>query len=698
MSFRFNENFYSLFYTLSFLLFIIFNPLNSQAQPPENNFEFEEMVVVGRGEDLTGIADSASEGKVGQLQLRTRPILRSGEILEVIPGMIATQHSGTGKANQYFLRGFNLDHGTDFAAKVDGMPINHPTHGHGQGYLDLNFIIPELVDFVQFKKGPYYAEVGDFSSAGAADIRMFDAIEEGFIEIGIGEDDFFRIVGAESLKLGEGTLLGGFETQFYDGPWKDPEDLEKYNGMLKYSLGDDTRGLQLSAMGYYSEWDSTDQIPRNAVTRGLVDRLGSLDPSDGGDTERYSLSLSAWNEHRYGLTRGTFYVAYYDFNLWSNFEYFLGDSVNGDQFQQVDERIILGGELTNDWSSEVKDYPVDHSIGLQFRHDFINEIGLHNTRQRKRLSTVRDDEVDETSIGLFYENTIQWHDYFRSIAGLRGDAYFFDVTSKNIPQNSGTENDQILSPKLSLVFGPIHKTEFYVSAGLGYHSNDARGTTIEIDPDSGDPVAKVDPLVRSRGTEIGLRSTLIPGYHSTLALWYLELDSELVFVGDAGTTEPSGESERIGLEWTNYYKITNWLTLDFDVAYVDAKFSDAPSNQDEIPNAVPLTIATGASVKFDNGLFGSIRVRHLDRYPLEESGTIESDATTLVNLQIGYEIESRGLGIHVDILNLFDSDDNDITYFYASRPLATDPPEGIEDIHFHPVEPRTIRVYLSKKF
>ena len=372
--------------------------------------------------------------------------------------------------------------------------------------------------------------------------------------------------------------------------------------------------------------------------------------------------------------------------------------MNGDQFQQVDERIILGGELSHDWSSEHGDIPVDQSVGLQFRHDFINEVGLHNTRQRKRLSTVKNDEVDETSIGLFYKNTIQWYEYFRSIVGVRGDAYFFDVDSENIPQNSGTENDQILSPKLSLVFGPVHKTEFYISGGLGFHSNDARGTTIEIDPDSGSPAAKVDPLVRSKGAEIGLRSTLIPGYHSTLALWYLELDSELVFVGDAGTTEPSGESKRIGVEWTNFYKLTNWLTLDFDLAYVDAKFSDAPSNQNEIPNAVPMTIAAGASVKFDNGLFGSIRLRHLDKYPLEESGTFESDATTLLNLQVGYKIESRGLGIHIDILNLFDSDDNDIAYFYASRPLPTDPPEGIEDIHFHPVEPRTIRVYLSKTF
>jgi hypothetical protein len=670
----------------------------AEGAPPKPVTELEDVTVVGRATDLTGIAGAASEGRVGQLEINARPILRAGEILEVIPGFIATQHSGTGKANQYFLRGFNLDHGTDFSAKVDGIPINLPTHGHGQGYLDLNHIVPELVEVVDFKKGPYYAEVGDFSSAGSAHIHLFDELPQGLAKIGIGEDAFYRGVIADSFKLEQGVVLGAFEVQAYDGPWENPENGLKLNGLLKYTMGDESRGLRLSGMGYSGEWDSTDQIAFRAVRDGRVGRLGALNPTNGGDTDRYSLSLEAWKDHgAAGRTRGLAYVSYYDFNLWSDFTYFLDDPVNGDQFRQFDERVYLGGELEHQVWTEWKERQMQHRFGLQLRHDIIDQVGLEKTVDRRFLSTVRSDAVDETALGLYYENTAYWHPRFRSVVGIRGDAYVFDVSDSTIPENSGYRDDAIASPKISLVYSPAANTEIYASGGFGFHSNDGRGTTTVIDPNSGEPVDPVDPLVVSKGAEIGLRTTARPGLQSTLALWYLQLDSELVFVGDAGTTEPSGASERYGVEWANFYQVNSWLTLDFDLAYVEAEFSDEPSEANQIPGAIPLVIAAGAAIDLDNGVFGSVRLRHFGEYPLIEDDTVKADSTSLVNLQIGYRLKERPVSFHLDVLNVFDAEDSDIEYFYASR-LPGEPAEGIEDVHFHPVEPRTFRGYVAMRF
>ena len=344
--------------------------------------EMEDVQVVGRATELTGIAAAASEGKVGQVELEARPILRTGEILEVIPGFIATQHSGTGKANQYFLRGFNLDHGTDFSAKVDGMPINLPTHGHGQGYLDLNHVIPELVEYVDFKKGPYYAEVGEFSSAGSAHIHLFDELPQGLVKLGIGADEFYRGVVANSLRLEGGILLGAFEVQSYDGPWVHPENGLKLNGLVKYTIGDEASGLRLSGMGYSSEWKSTDQSPLRIVQAGTLGRYHALNPTDGGETQRYSLQAEAWNDTGDSTTRGNAYVSYYDFDLWSDFTYFLDDPVNGDQFHQFDKRTTIAGELTHQRGSTLMDTAVDHLLGLQIRHDIIDEVGLEELRSK----------------------------------------------------------------------------------------------------------------------------------------------------------------------------------------------------------------------------------------------------------------------------------------------------------------------------
>jgi hypothetical protein len=663
-------------------------------QRDEAIMQLEPVLVTGRAADLLGVVSSASQGQVGQSELATRPLLRPGEILEVIPGLAVTQHSGTGKANQYFLRGFNLDHGTDFSTRIDGMPVNLPTHAHGQGYLDLNFLIPEIIETVEFGKGPYYAEAGDFSSAGTAEIRLFRTLPHGLVKFGVGEDDFYRLVVAHSAPLGPGTLLYAFEGRYYNGPWDRPENLRKFSGVMRYTLDHGHTGLALTAMAYASKWDASDQIPARAVAQGLISRLGALDTSDGGETSRYSLSGEWWYKWGNGTTRANAYVVYYALNLFSNFTFFLDDPVNGDQFEQEDRRVVAGGSVSHTWATDWLGMSMEHTLGLQVRHDAITEVGLHHTRQRARLSTVRSDEVAETSLGLYYRQQTQWLPKLRTVVGLRGDIFIFDVASDNLA-NSGSRADSIVSPKFSLVLGPWASTEIYLNGGFAFHSNDARGTTITVDPQTGEAAARVDPLVRSKGAEIGVRSTFIPGLNTTLAFWYLELDSELLFVGDAGNTEASRPSRRYGVEWTNFYKITPWLTLDADFAFTHSEFRDDDPTGERIPGAFESVIAAGVTADLPYNLFGSMRVRYFGPRPLIEDNSVRSDSTTLVNLELGYKYKQ--FVAQLDVLNLLNSRDHDITYFYASR-LPGEPAGGVEDIHFHPVEPRTVRLYLTYKF
>jgi hypothetical protein len=654
----------------------------------------EPVVVTGRADDLTGIAGSASEGRVGQAQFETRPFLRPGEVLEVVPGVIVTQHSGTGKANQYFLRGFNLDHGTDFSSFVDGVPVNFPTHAHGQGYMDLNWVIPELIDYVTFRKGPYYADVGDFSSAGTTAFHLVKTLPEGLAKVGIGQDDYYRVLLAQTPQIGLGHLLYAFEANFYNGPWDHHEHVRKFNGALKYSLTSGPSTFSLGFVAYSNNWDATDQIPQRAVDQGLISRLGAIDPSDGGRTQRFSLYGEWSRKGDKSLTEANAYLTYYRLRLFSNFTFVLDDPVNGDQFEQSDKRVVAGGKAAQTWFTTWLGRAMDHTIGLQVRHDAIPEVVLFQTLRRERIGTTRNDDVHETSVGFYYQNQTQWLPKVRTVLGLREDVFVFDVNSDTVA-NSGNKTDSIFSPKLSVIFGPWTRTELYLNGGFGFHSNDARGTTITVDPKTGDLAQRVDPLVRTKGAEIGVRSTWIPGLNSTLAFWYLTLDSELLFVGDAGITEPSRASRRYGVEWTNFYKPLPWLTLDFDIAYSHARFTEDDPAGNSIPGAVETVIATGLAIDLPNGLFGSLRTRYFGPRPLIEDNSVRSKSTTLVNLEAGYTF--KNLRVQVDVLNLFDSHRHDIDYFYVSR-LPGEPVEGVADVHFHPVEPRTVRFSLTYRF
>ena len=670
---------------------MVLTPLATDAH--EINKDLEEILVTGRQQVLAGEARSASEGVVGQMDLAIRPLLRPGDVLEAVPGLIITQHSGSGKSNQMFLRGFNLDHGTDFATWVDGMPVNLRTHGHGQGYTDINFLIPETIERMSFVKGPYHAELGDFSSAGGVHIDSFEQLPTR-ITLGAGEDGYGRLLAMGTFDVGEMNLSGALETQRYDGPWSDiEEDVEKINGLIRLSGGDDVRSWSTTAMYYDNEWNSADQIPERAVADGLIDEFGSIDTTLGGETQRASLSGSYSHEHGDHRSEWQAYIIDYELDLWSNFTYLLDDPTNGDQFQQVDDRTIYGGSYNRFWVNGAAEH-FHHRLGVELRYDDIDTVGLYRTTQRQRRDTVRQDSVEEASAAIHYELAWRFTQNWRAVFGLRGDYYWFDVDADD-PQNSGDDSDSMISPKGSLIYALSESSEVYLSAGYGFHSNDARGVTISNDPVTNEPVEPVDALVESKGAELGFKTLWFDSWNSSLALWYLDLDSELLFVGDAGTTEASRGSERWGVEFNNFWSINDIWTLEADIAWTDAQFSNDAPEGDDIPGALEWVMSGAISAQYPSGWFGSLRARYFDGAPLVEDGSVESDGSTIANLALGWTNDTWK--VQVDVLNLFDSDDHDIDYFYASR-LPGEPADGVEDIHYHVFEPRQVRVYLSRDF
>jgi hypothetical protein len=656
--------------------------------------QLEEIVVTANRLQLIGVSDSASQGIVLSDQLENRPILRPGELLEVVPGLVVTQHSGDGKANQYFLRGFNLDHGTDFATTVDGIPVNLPTNAHGQGYSDLNFTIPELIESIAYRKGTYYADEGNFSAAGAAHMQYRRQLDQPFITLAGGEDGFYRAVLAASPQVATGNLLMAGEYFHNDGPWDLPENYRKVSGLLKFTTGDADRGWGVEAMGYDGQWHSTDQVPLRAVKSGEISRFGAIDPTTGGDTHRYSLSGDGWTKLGEGSLRANLFAVDYQLYLISNFTY-ATDPVHGDQFEQFEQRHYFGGEVAYAVPLPLWGNVGTFTAGLQARYDDIQPVALYRTTDRVRYATVRQDDVKQSSYAVYAAESVHWSDWFRTDFGARFDMFHFDVKS-SLAANSGTASDSIASPKLTMVFGPWAETEYFLNAGYGFHSNDARGTTITVDPNDGvTPVDKVNPLVRAFGAEIGVRTALVPDVQLAASLWSLKLDSELVFSGDGGTTEPSRASRREGIEFGAYYSPVDWIIVDADLAWTKARYTDRNPVGDRIPNAVESVASVGMSLNRKTGWFGGARLRYFGPAPLIEDNSVRSDSTMLVNVDAGYRF-TRRFSVVATVFNLLDSKANDITYYYESQLRNEAAP--VADIHFHPVEPRTFRLAATLKF
>jgi len=650
-------------------------------------------------ENLVGIASAGSEGAITAAQLAVRPVNRATEVLETVPGMVISQHSGEGKANQYYLRGFNLDHGFDFAQTIAGIPVNMPTHAHSQGYADSNFLIPELVSGVQFRKGPYYADNGDFSSAGSANVNYFNILERPIVSVSAGSFDYRRFLGAVSPRVGAGYLLTAFEYEQDNGPWVSPNGKDKYNGIIRYSQGDARNGLSATLLGFTNHWHSTDQIPQRAVDAGLIDRFGFIEETDGGETSRYAGVFDWQRSATDHSTRLTTYVQRYGVQLFHNFTYFLNDPENGDQFEQFEERWTSGGKLTHRRLGHVGDRPIESAVGVDLRNDSVGgPLGLYLTRATERLTTARADEVDQTSLGVFGETEVEWSRRLRTTFGLRGDVYRWTVAS-DLDANSGKRSSGLLSPKVSAALGPWGGTELYANWGLGYHSNSALGIMARVDPFTGDLVDASPPFARAMGTEVGVRTVAIRGLQTTVTGWYLDFDSELVYVGDSGSTEEGPASRRTGIEITNYVYPNTWVAVDVDLSLSRARFVDVPDEEAYVPGALNRVISGGIAVNPPSGTrsgpFGGLRLRHFGPRPLVEDNSVQSRSTSIVNGELGFQFSPR-VRLALEGFNVFDAEVSDIDYFFESR--LRHEPVPVDDIHFHAAIPRSARLTLQISF
>jgi hypothetical protein len=740
------------------------SPLPSPtASPAAALTEIGRTSTVGRNVNLVGTAMAASEGTIDQAQIQARPVLRPGEVLEDIPGLVISQHSGEGKANQYYLRGFQLDHGTDLAGTIAGIPVNLPTHAHGQGYSDVNWLMPELVSYVRYKKGPYAVDEGDFSTAGSYDLFYRNTIST-VVSYGGGTDGYDRLFLAGSPQVGAGHLLYAFELFHDNGPFVNPDDYKKINGVLRWSRTTDASDFNVTAWGYRGDFNSSDQLPQREVDEGLISRFGAPDPSDGGKTYRYALSSEYARTDAGGTTRASVYAESYGLDLFSNFTYFQFDAndyynvhVNpltctiglagcapspdhvtsyvsycpanagtgafayacGDQREQEDRRFVSGGTI----SRTMERGRATFDVGASVRNDNIYEVGLFLTQDRTRFAngTLSDDRVVERDTSLWASTTYRAGDRLRLLGGARFDNLTDDVTAF-IPQNSGKSIGAMINPKFTAAYALSKHAEVYANAGESFHSNDGRGTTQTVDPQTrttvdptGATVAKYAPLVRAWGEETGVRYSM-PRYTATLAFWKLNIASELVFDGDHGVTTPNGPTVRKGIEFTNFWTPRSDLTVFADIATSTARFTTDPDN---LGTFVPesLNVVTSAGVSLDRLHYGaSIDLRYFGPRVLDQAGDAVSAPSTLVDLQAAVKLGSHASSrLTFTVFNLLNAVSDDVEYFYQSwlpsdatnpataalNPAYANPCQtsgagcGVNDYHVHPSDSRQFRVNYS---
>ncbi len=635
----------------------------------------EEVVVRGRSEHLIGKTATASEGSVSGDELLLRPLLRPGELLEAVPGLMATQHSGGGKANQYFLRGFDLDHGTDFSVHIDDMPMSLPSNGHGQGYLDVNGLIPEAVERIDYRKGPYRADNGDFSFVGQARLTTRDTLP-GFVTVEAGNDNYGRLVLGDSARAAGGELLGVLQVKTQDGPWLLPEHFRSVSGFAKYSRQTAFGLLKISLSTYDSRWRPTDQIPERAVGTVLQSAFDTLDPYLHGHTRRQILTANLSGGDARSTWRLSAWAQRYDWSLLSNFTYYLDDPVNGDEIRQFDKRTSLGGRAERSVASDRWTF----TYGAEARFDDIPSVGLWHTVKGIDRDLESEFAVKETALSAYGEAHLKASDHIDITAGLRGDAYGFRTSARGGNAWSGKVTDSLVSPKVSASYTFSKNAAVYASWGQGFHSNDARGATHPDDP--------VPGLVKGAFREIGGR------YESgTLRLaadyWWSHIDSELIFAADSGTVEANGAARRHGYEVSAFWK--PWRRVDFDAVFArnDGVLEDQPAGTDAIPGAVRETGELGLTFKGRNWDVGG-RVRYLGPRDLIEDRSQIAKSSTLVNLRGAWHADAR-VELYAEVLNAFDRPAHDIDYYYASR-LPGEPADGIVDRTFHRAEPREIRV------
>jgi outer membrane receptor protein involved in Fe transport len=672
--------------------------ISAVADPSTESDRVDELTVTAERLGLMGNATTASEGIIVDDELALTPAFRVGQLLETVPGLQVTSHSGEGKANQYLMRGYNLDHGTDLATFVDDMPVNEPTHAHGQGYTDLNFLIPELATNVTYTKGPYYADEGDFASVGSVHINYLNTLapQVSYTQGDLGYERFF---GGGSVALGKGNLLGAIAWQHYDGPWVNPDELHKVNAVVRYSAGDAADGFSITAMHYHGDWNSTTDQPERAIEEGLISRYGSLDPSDGGMAQRTSLTAQLAKPVDGGELHASGYVFGNHLKLWNNFTHFLNDPVNGDQEEQHEDRTSIGGSVDYRLSAPIFGLDNKVTVGAATRNDF-NDVGRFPTRGRAVIPAVDNplgfseaDSVRLSSFSAYAQTSTRWTDWFRSVLGYRYDTQYGSDKGTNV----GNASDHLLAPKGSLIFRPLDMTEMYVSAGRGFHSDDLRGVTAA----QNGQVAGAPLIARQSGEEIGLRQQFTQAFTMTVAFYWLRAQSETTYDPDAGVDSAGPASHRRGYEVNITYRALRWLefygSYSGNRARYDTPYDDGTGHVGEyLPNAPFATGSFNAYVKDLGAWSGSLGYRYLSSFPLSSDNSVQGHGYGIWSGDAHY-VFGNGWSVGLGLYNLLNKKADAAEFWYIDR-LQGESPGGIADVHIHPMEGTSARVTIAKTF
>jgi outer membrane receptor protein involved in Fe transport len=642
----------------------------------------EEIVIFGRGEQLIGKAAAASEGTVGGADLSVRPLLRVAELLEAVPGLIAAQHSGSGKANQYFLRGFNLDHGTDFTSYVDDVPWNLRTHGHGQGYLDVNGLIPEVVERIDYRKGPYRADTGDFSLAGASFLATIDELKRKFVAVEAGQFGWQRLAGGGTTALGAGKLTTVAQWKTYNGPWQLPENLQHFSGWTKYSQPTGFGTFNASLSGYRASWHPTEQAPERVFgTSVCANEFCALDTTAVGKTDRW-IASAQWLANDWHATA---YAQYYNWFMFS-------DPTYDYQIRQFDRRWTAGGRYER---TLLKSAVLNLTAGAETRYDHIDSVGVDHTYKTAFVAPISDNAVKEGSAAVYTEATWTPVKPLRITGGLRGNYYDFDVSAKNALSSAGHQHVALATPKLGLAYALNDRVEFYGNWGRGFHSNDARGVVNTTTP--------VPGLVVGTGYEGGARLE-IGSLKISAAYWWLNVSSELIFVGDSNAVEPKGGSKRHGYELVAFWRPLDWLAFD-------AVYTGSRARYDQAQDDGGVHIEGGVESAGEFGFSAirgrwetSARLRYLGAYPLLPDNSQRADAEYNVNLRAAYK--AKHITLYGEVLNVLNGDDKDIVYYYGTNVPGIDPTPDPGNLDATRVdgrvsrveEPRTLRVGIKYEY
>jgi outer membrane receptor protein involved in Fe transport len=654
------------------------------AQPAEQS-------VTVRGERPFTTASAAS---VRARDLEQRPRFRPADVLEVAPGLLVVQHAGGGKSNQYFLRGFDADHGTDIALSVDGVPFNNVSHGHGQGYADPHFVIPELVERVDVQEGPYFAASGDFATAGAIDLRLRRTVNRTSLLLDAAMYGRYRALAI--VNVGAAAVRGyiAAELGHQDGPFLMAQNFNHVNVVGSWTLPL-ARGVDLSltTSSYLGAWNASGQVPARLIDQPYLGRIftqfDSIDPTEGGQSERHSLTaeLRARGDRGSELVVSA-YAVNYRLNLFSNFTFFANNPARGDMIEQSDSRRMGGVKASYRVGHRIDRWRFETTVGTQVRVDSIDN-GLFLSQARRRYETVQQSAIAQASIGLYAQEDIHPTRWLRMVLGLRADVFHFgvqDLGSANTPPDptrTGSRQALMASPKATVVLSPVEHLDFYLNYGSGFHSNDARGVVR--------PTMAVTPLARAQGYEVGMRWHTIPRLEVALSAWGIDLESEIVWIGDEGTTEARGPTRRLGLTTEARLDLTSWLRADVDLSVVHALFTLEPANNNAIALAPPFTLTAGLTANHPIGLSGAVRLRAIGDRPATTDRSLTAEGFAILSAQVGYRHRWFELSLLGE--NLLNSRWREAQFANESR-LAHEP-AAVSDIHFTPGTPLSVGLRLT---